>query len=477
MKKLFLSLRVLAAVAVMLVVVACSTEKRVVIISTNDIHSSIDNFPRLATLVEKIRAENGAENVILADAGDRWTGNPFVDHSTDTLYPIVELMNTLDYNIATFGNHEFDWGQAMLNRRTGEMNFPVVCANICTGTSLLSQVEPYKILEAGDLKIAFLGLITSFVDGRPVGKKKSFEGMTFTNPYDTAKKYAWLADECDVFVGLTHLGLAADDSLAKCVPQLDLIIGGHSHDLLTTPRIVGETKITQTERYLAYAGVTTITKKGKTLSIDNHLVRLDTIAPSPTYQKMVDRYNNDPCLNYKIGKVDIAFDTTGVRNLVTDAIRAKTKVDVVLYHKGGIRRKAIDTDSVRRAEIYFIEPFNSEVLTMELSTDDIKEMIINKYNKNKQEDGESHQPDLFPSGLTYEIVTDKVNNAIDVRFSGPKRSHYKVAIPDYIYEEYKFDKPLKKVETGLLVAKILEEYISTHSPLTPDSTPRITIIK
>jgi 5'-nucleotidase len=474
MIKIFRNFRALAAVAVMLVAVGCASEKRVVIVSTNDIHASIDNFPKLATLVEELRAENGAENVILTDAGDRWTGNPFVDLAERPLYPIVELMNKLEYDVATLGNHEFDWEQTLLNERIGEMNFPVVCANLDTGISELSPIEPYTIIEAGGLRIAFLGLITNFIDGHPDGKAESFEGMTFTDPYETAEKYAWLADKCDVFVGLTHIGDDADEILAERVPELDLILGGHSHTLIDTARVVGKTVITQTKNNLKYAGVTTVIKKGKTLTIENHLVPLADIAPAEDYVAMVSRYNDNPALHASIGEVTAPFDENGVRNLVTDAIRDATEVNMVLYHGGGIRIAELPAGGVSIADLFRIEPFRSEIYIMNMTAGEIKGLIINKFNDTANPK-ESHGPDLYPSGVTYEIITDEAGEAMDVKFLPTERDRYKVAIPDYVYKIYKFDKPATMTETGLQVTDILRGYITTHSPLTPDNTPRITI--
>jgi 5'-nucleotidase len=474
MVKIFRNLRVIAAVSVMLVAVGCASEKRVVIISTNDIHSSIDNFPRLATLVGEMRADNGAENVVLVDAGDRWTGNPFVDLAEQPLYPIVELMNRLGYDVATLGNHEFDWGQTLLNERIGEMNFPVVCANIDTGTSALSPIEPYTIIEAGGLRIAFLGLVTNFIDGHPDGKAESFTGMTFSDPYKTAEEYAWLADKCDVFVGLTHIGDDADEILAERVPELDLILGGHSHTVIDTARMVGKTAITQTGSKLKCAGVTTITKKGKSLTIENHLTPLADIAPVEEYQAMVSRYNDNQALHASIGEVAAPFDAEGVRNLVTDAIRDTTGADLVLYHGGGIRVVDLPVGGVSIADLFRIEPFRSEIYTMDMTAGDLKGLIIAKFNDTANPK-ESHGPDLYPSGLTYEIITDESGEAIDVKFLPVERDRYAVALPDYVYKIYKFNKPSSVTETGLQVTDILKCYIKANSPLTPDTTTRITI--
>ena len=81
------------------------------IISTNDIHSSIDAFPRLATLVAEYETKG---EVLLVDAGDRVSGNAYVDDATEPGIPIIDLMNTIGYDAATLGNHEFDFGYAQL---------------------------------------------------------------------------------------------------------------------------------------------------------------------------------------------------------------------------------------------------------------------------------------------------------------------------------------------------------------------------
>ncbi|MDR0907950.1 MAG: 5'-nucleotidase C-terminal domain-containing protein, partial [Rikenellaceae bacterium] len=168
------------------------------------------------------------------------------------------------------------------------------------------------------------------------------------------------------------------------------------------------------------------------------------------------------------------FDAEGVRNLVTDAIRAQTGVDLVLYHRGGIRISELPAGGVSIADLFRIEPFRSEIYTMEMTAGDIKGLIMAKFNDTGNA-GESHGPNLYPSGMTYEIVTDEAGEAVDVRFLPVERDRYKVAIPDYVCKVYKFNKPASMVETGRQVTDILKEYITSHSPLTPDNTSRITI--
>ena len=109
MKKIFLGISLLLCAALC----ACAPrEKVVIILSTNDIHAQIQNFPQLATAVAECR---DTASVILVDAGDRWTGNAYVDQA-EGRRPVLELMNELGYDVATLGNHEFDHGQAFLGR-------------------------------------------------------------------------------------------------------------------------------------------------------------------------------------------------------------------------------------------------------------------------------------------------------------------------------------------------------------------------
>ena len=131
-----------ALLALLVGLAACTPrEENIIIISTSDIHSKLDMIPRLATLVDEARIQDTAR-VFLVDAGDRWTGNPFVDMSSHAGRPIIEQMNSLGYDVATFGNHEFDMGLDTLQKRVEDAEFDIVLANINTKESALRQPKP-----------------------------------------------------------------------------------------------------------------------------------------------------------------------------------------------------------------------------------------------------------------------------------------------------------------------------------------------
>lgn len=121
-------LRTVLIVTAALAAACAPRERTLVLLSTNDMHAKIRNFPRLAAAVEACR--DTAQLVVLVDAGDRWTGNAYVDRAATPGMPMIALMNRLGYDVATLGNHEFDHGQAFLGRMIDSMDFEVVCANV-----------------------------------------------------------------------------------------------------------------------------------------------------------------------------------------------------------------------------------------------------------------------------------------------------------------------------------------------------------
>ena len=230
MKKIFLGILLLLCAALC----ACAPrEKVVIILSTNDIHAQIQNFPQLATAVAECR---DTASVILVDAGDRWTGNAYVDQA-EGRRPVLELMNELGYDVATLGNHEFDVGQQTLAEAIDYCRFPVICANMVSENSPIPQLKPYVILDREGEKFAFVAAVTNYgYNNHPDGHDAIFEGLRFTDAVQTLEEYEYLRDSCQVLVALTHIGSKYDRELADEASEYDLIIGGHSHERINEDR-------------------------------------------------------------------------------------------------------------------------------------------------------------------------------------------------------------------------------------------------
>ncbi len=468
--RLFLALATVAAVA------CAPAPQKITIIAVNDIHGSMDNFPSLATLVNRYRAADPA-HTLLIDAGDRWTGNPFVDLDAERGQPIILLMNKLGFNLASHGNHEFDFGLEVLAKRIGESQFPYVGANIDSNGSLLPQPEPYRCFEIDGAKICVLGLISTARGGYPDGFVENFGSIRFSHPVATALGYRNLRDSCDVLVALTHMGYELDSVLALQMPELDLIIGAHTHSVLPHGSVVSRTLVTQGGSRLQYADVITLTlRRGKLVKSESSLVRLDTIAPDPEFAALVQSYKNRPELNEVQGTTGMSLDRSGVMNMVSDLVRKRAGTDFVLYNWGGIRVDSLRKGEVTLADVYSIEPFGNSINIVKMSLGQIKEIILNKFNSTGKE---SHREDLYPSGFTYHVRTNLKGDGIDVIIETTAKPSptglYTVAMSDYLSETYTFSAAGTGEPTGLMLAPLLIEHFHKNSPVHGDNTPRITI--
>lgn len=452
------------ALAILLLAGCCSQVEKIVIVSTNDIHGELDAFPRLATLVEDIRSADTAK-VLLVDAGDRWTGNPYTDLAPKRGYPIIELMNTLGYDYSTLGNHEFDNGQVILAERIGDSKFRNLLASMKVVESQFPQLPPYKIFQVGSTKIALLGLLHNYENGHPDGKPTIYTGLEFSDPIESAAAYRSLRDSADLFMAVTHIGVRPDSLLAVEVPELDLIIGGHSHTMLEHGKKVGNTLVTQTGKSLEYAGITTITTKGgKVVNIVNSLVKLDTIPAAPKYQKMVDGYKSNPELARSVGYTDKPLDKTQIMNLITDIIRKNTGSDIAFYNLGGVRVNHFDEGEITVLDIFAMEPFNSVMYTLDMTPKQIKTLLLNKFNSNGKV---SQAIDLYPSGADYKIVRGPKGEGIDVVFTPALKTDkkYKVALSDYVSSAYIFDLQGQGTPADSLLTSLLINNITKMSPI------------
>lgn len=159
------------------------------------------------------------------------------------------------------------------------------------------------------MKLGFLGLLDTSRGGYPDGRLENFSGVGFSDPLRTALRYRNLKDSCDLLVGLTHLGVDLDSTLAEQMPQLRLIVGGHSHTVLAGGgKSVNGVLITQTGKGLQYAGITRLKFRNRRLiGIENHLVPLDTISPDPKIAALVRQYEQAPELLRRVGETTVRW--------------------------------------------------------------------------------------------------------------------------------------------------------------------------
>ena len=452
---------------------ACAPRERtVVILSTNDMHAKIQRFPQLAAAVEACR--DTAQIVVLVDAGDRWTGNAYVDKVPAPGKPMIELMNRLGYDAATLGNHEFDHGQAYLGRMIDSMDFEVVCANAVSDTATFPQLKPYVILRRGGVRIGIVGAVTNYEGpGHPAGNRSSFVGVEFPDPQAEARRYAAeLRPKVDVLVLLSHMGDDRDlELLASGGAPFDLVIGGHTHVVRDT--VVGGALLTQTGKDLRNVGATTIRLRGRKVeSIGFRLVPLSDYEPDALFAEQVAHYYADPELNRPVGELAAAADKQALANWMAAAVADEADAEVGFYHIGGVRLDSLSAGGVSRARVYDLEPFGTRIALMGMTPEQMRRMIVAKYNESSRE---GHRIDLV-STTPYAIVTDGADRAVDVRFPElEERRIYLVAVGDYVFRNYKGLEYAGGMILGKEVAEALIEELEDDSPIVPDRSVRQTV--
>lgn len=449
----------------------CLRVSEFVVLSTNDMHATLDNMAKLSSAIKECR---DTVFTIVVDAGDRWTGNAYVDLAEDRL-PIIKLMNTIGYDVATLGNHEFDAGQQTLANAVGYADFPIICANMQTtkGKPFGNVGAKSRIETLAGVRVDFVGVVTSFANGRPDGNDASFAGLIFENALAVAERECEASDG-DVKILLSHMGDDRDMELAERYNGYDAVIGGHTHRLLDT--IVNGTVVGQTGRKLKNIGVTRVKMRGrKVVDIEYENVPLKGYAKDSVIEGMIAEIEANPALKVVVGCVDRELNHTGLGNLQTEIIKEATNADIGIYHRGGIRLEGLPKGEVTVKQLFDNEPFFSQVHTCEMTSAQLRKLIITKYNDTTNAK-ESKRVDLY-STTPYRIVVDEKNVAYDVKFPKLKEGYlYKVAIADYVARNYKDFEAQNEVRTPLLVYDLDVAYFAEHSPLRISSATRQKIV-
>src|ERR1035437_10001677 len=222
---------------------------KLVILHTNDTHSQVEptekstlktadmgGYARRMGVINQIRAAE--KNVILVDAGDYSQGTPYFNFFNGRVE--VDAMNRMKYDAITLGNHEFDNGIDTLAVVLKKAQFPILSSNYkLDKTPLFNLVKPYLILERGGLRIGILALD---VNPKSLIIENNYKGLLYEDPTEKANEISTLLkkkEKCDVIICLSHLGADTtkmevnDFEIARKTLFIDVIIGGHSHSMIT----------------------------------------------------------------------------------------------------------------------------------------------------------------------------------------------------------------------------------------------------
>ena len=415
-----------------------SLEGLVIILHSNDVHGNIMGYSQMAALRDAFESL-GAE-VILADAGDYSQGTTYV--STTKGADAIEMMNVAGYDVATLGNHEFDYGYPQLKENLSKADFAVLCANILKDGENVFQGN--TIIEKAGVKIGFFGLDTP--EAQTKANPALMQGLSF---YAEKELYACAqaqidelrANGADIVVCLAHLGVDKESApnrstdLYANVTGLDFIIDGHSHTVMVEGAN-GE-PIQSTGTAFEYVGMILIDSESKEI-LGNALVELDGVAGDPTVaaaaQKIIDRVNAEYGEVFARSDVELNGDKapgnrteeTNLGDLITDAMLwslteqnpgSITEVDpdnIISLTNGGGIRAWIHQGDISKKDINTVLPFGNTVAVVYVTGAELLEALEASTFSTPGAVG------AFPqvAGIDFTIFTDKAYDANTDKYPG-----------------------------------------------------------
>jgi len=421
----------------------------VTILYTNDVHTYIDKqSPKLtyAAIADlKQSYQDAGKDVLLVDAGDHVQGTAY--GSMDEGASIIKLMNAAGYDVATPGNHEFDYGMDRAKAIMKEADFPYLSCNWVDLRTTLRVLPSVKVFVRGGRRIAFVGVTTpeTFTKSTPAyfmdkaQRKYIYDiqgGEDGKKLYDAVQKAIDKAKLlADVVIGLGHLGVDPSSSpwtseeVIAHTSGFDAFIDGHSHTVMENKQVQDASgkavTLTQTGSYFANVGEMTIAADGTitTKLIPTHEGMDATIAAMQTSwvntvddmlgEKIAvgdsDFYVSDPAT----GKRRIRSAETNLGDFVADGIYTyfneveKLHCDVAIMNGGGIRADVPAGDWTFKT-CKQISPFGNVACLMSVTGKQIQD-ALEFAARFAGEDGKENGGFLQVAGATYEIHTDIPN--------------------------------------------------------------------
>ncbi|MDR6191273.1 5'-nucleotidase C-terminal domain-containing protein [Agrobacterium pusense] len=427
MKKI-LGLGMLSVSAITLSAGAALADYELNILHINDFHSRIESInkfdstcsaeeegknecfggaARLLTAINQTRdaLKAGGKNVLLLNAGDNFQGSLFYTTYKGTVE--AEMLNAMKFDAMTVGNHEFDDSEDGLAGFLDKVQFPVVTANVvATAASKIGdRVKPSVVLEVGGQKIGIVGAVANDT------AELATPGPNITIAEDVAKISEQVQklkqDGVDKIIALTHVGYPRDLEFIAKIPDVDVVVGGHSHTLLSNtdqkaegpyPTLVDnpggyKVPVVQAGQYSKYLGDLKVVfddngvakeSKGDPILVDSSfkpdeatLKRIDELkAPIEALKAKVVGTSEGPIEgDRKICRVK----ECSMGNLVADATLARVKdqgVTIAFANSGGLR-SSIDGGDVSMGEVLTVLPFQNTVATFQLKGEDIRAALEN----------------------------------------------------------------------------------------------------
>ncbi len=396
---------------------------------------------RLATAVNKVRQSD--PEALLLFAGDLIS--PSVESTLFRGAQLIDGFNQLGVDIATLGNHEFDYGPQELQKRLAESQFPWVITNVVQSNyTKLPMTELLLRRTVRGVEVGFFGLLTQET---PTSSSPG-PNIRFLDEVGAAKAAVTLLRKrgAAVVIALTHLRMEKDQEVVRGTPGITLVIGGHDHEPLRA--VVNGVLIRKAGSDARFLGIVrlTVMPDGSVVSVQDELVPITDQTPSdPKLAAVLKFYTAQlsKALDLVVGRTQVELDarTSTVRakesslgNFIADAMRQAVDADVAITNSGGIRSNAVfPAGPLARKDVLGWLPFGNVITKVRVRGATIRAAL---------ENGVSQVPELggrFPqvSGLRFSFNPTRPagHRIVEVSIGGrplDPSATYTVAINDFI---------------------------------------------
>lgn len=503
------------------------------LLHTNDTHAHIEQYDsygsscdeadgdgcfggvsRRATRIKQ--ALSVSENVLFLDAGDQFQGTLYYTYFKQEV--IETFMTELGYDAMTLGNHEFDDGPEVLGEFLQAIRFPVVCSNLDVSLEpyMQGQVEPYLVYEIEGERVGIVGYITeetSFLSSPGPNVKFLPEIASVRSAVEDLE-----AQGINKIIALSHCGYNCDQEVGAAVDGLDVIIGGHTHTLLSDtdpdaagpyPTVVespnGDPVLVVTAyqwgQYLGNLRVD-FDEAGLPINWEGAPILLDeTFEQDREVLDVVSVYKNqlDTFANEVVGKTDIDLDGSedscrfgecNLGDLMTDMMvweLTDQDISIAVLNSGTIRT-SVPQGEITVGQVMEIAPFGNCLATMKLAGADLRAALEHSVSRAEDPGNDGTGRFLQVSGIRFtwdpdqpvgsRIVSVEVDKGDGYYEALDDETVYNIACTDYLREggdDYTIfkDKAIDPYDFGPLLNDVIIDYLKVFSPVHPQTEGRI----
>ena len=466
---------------------------------------------RLKTAIDQRRAALSGQNVLLLNAGDNFQGSLF--YTTYKGAAEAEFLNDMKFDVMTVGNHEFDDSEDGLATFLDKVKFPVISANVLAadGSKLGDRIKPSLVLDVGGQKIGIVGAVTNDTEEISSPGPKILiadDVQTITAAVEDLKKQG-----VNKIIALTHVGYPRDLAAIAKIPDVDVVVGGHSHSLLsnTDPKAEGpyptmvdnpggyKVPVVQAASYSKYLGdlVVDFDDNGVVKSAKGDPILIDSsFTPDPAMTaRIAEMAKPIEELRKKVigsseGPIDgdrtvCRVEECSMGNLVADAMldRGKSQGMSIAIQNGGGLRASIDGGDVTQGEVITVLPFQNTLATVQLTGADIRKALENGLGK--IEEGAGRFPQVSGLKYSYDKTKPAGNRLVSVEAKEgdafvplDDAKTYGVVTNNYMRaggDGYSIFATAGKnaYDFGPDLADVTADYIAAHSPYKPYTDGRV----